>query len=635
MKKFLTVLIGLCLFASVFSTMAIATSETSTPEIEFFKDYQYIVNDGVATLIDYTGNEPDIIVPAYVNGIPVVAIPERLFSNNEVMKNVVIQEGIELIDYYAFLDCTSLESIKLPDTLQTIEYYAFQGCSSLKSIHLPEKITDIPKEAFSFCESLSSITVDENNEVYSSQDGVLFNKAKTALILYPRDKRDKKYIVPEGVTEIAANAFEQCVYMNDLILPDSLLYVGAAAFSYCYTLRTVYISANVTNISSSTFLNCGELKCFTVDENNELYTAKDGVLFSKDMTSLIKFPVGRGDTEYTIPEGVEEIQTRAFIGSVDLEKVDLPDSIIKIGSNAFWLTKFYMDYYYSDEEALYLDQTLIDVNPYITTIEIKEDTRVIADEAFFDNNNIEEINIPASVISIGEYTFKNCNKLKKITLNQGLKNIGASAFRGCSLIEDIEIPKSVISVGECAFKDTAYYNNKDNWENGKYNGILYIDNVLIFVGTNSNTYSIKKGTRVVADGAIEFTPCVYFPKSIKYIGKKVLGQDNLFSKNIIGYKNTAAQKYAHKHNLHFTDITKLRIRFKKKQITIKKGKKVTIRLNVKNVTHVDFNINNKKIKEIYSEKDRIIIQGVKKGKAVITAKVGNKTAKCKVTVKYG
>ena len=110
--------------------------------------------------------------------------------------------------------------------------WAFCDCSSLESIVIPEGVTSIGNSAFNGCSSLSSINVSENNEIYSSIDGVLFSKDKKELIIYPAGKGNV-YEIPEGVTSIGYSAFNGCSSLESIVIPESVTSIGDWAFCDC------------------------------------------------------------------------------------------------------------------------------------------------------------------------------------------------------------------------------------------------------------------------------------------------------------------------------------------------------------------------------------------------------------------
>jgi hypothetical protein len=206
----------------------------------------------------------------------------------------------------------------------------FIGTSTLKSLSIPSSITSIFEYAFHDCDSLTTLTVDANNAYFSAQDGVLFNKAKTVLVRCLSSK--STYIIPstvntieteafgsqEGLTSITIptsvdsikeEAFSGCYGLTSVLVPGSVKYIGYSAFDACTGLKSVTLSSGLIMLDENAFYKCtsltainlpatlkilGEdifeysaLTTITVDRSNPYYSAKDGVLFNKDTTTLV------------------------------------------------------------------------------------------------------------------------------------------------------------------------------------------------------------------------------------------------------------------------------------------------------------------------------------------------------------
>lgn len=173
---------------------------------------------------------------------------------------------------------------------------------------------------------------------------------------------------------------------------------------------------------------------------------------------------------------------------------------------------------------------------------IEDGVENIPTYAFYGYSNLEEVSVGANVNNIGSYVFSDCKKLNKITISEGVKALGQAALSGCSELEEVVIPNSVTTiedsffegctnlknikmsekietVGQNIIKDTAFYKNQNNWEEG----LLYCDNVLIDVESKiSGEVSIKEGTRVI--GAYAFFKSgitgITFPGSLVSIGNR-------------------------------------------------------------------------------------------------------------------
>ena len=252
------------------------------------------------------------------------------------------------------------------------------------SIIINAGITSMDSSAFENCYNLTSITVDIENENYSSENGILFNKDKTKIIRYSPGKSDSSYTIPNSVTTIDFGAFECCNNLTSITIPNSVTYIYRDAFRYCNNLTSVTIPNSVTSIGDWAFDGCNNLTNITVDIENENYSSENGILFNKDKTELICFLSAKSDSSYTIPNSVTSIGSYAFSGCNNLTSITIPNSVTSIGSYAF-----------------------------------------------SGCNNLTSITIPNSVTSIGSYAFSGCDNLTSITIPNSVTSIGIYAFRNC------------------------------------------------------------------------------------------------------------------------------------------------------------------------------------------------------------
>ena len=273
------------------------------------------------------------------------------------------------------------EQYEIPNGITSIENHAFHNCIFLKSINIPDSVTAIGQNAFYICKSLTSIEVSENNAHYTSIDGVLFDKHLTTVICYPSNKGDEQYEIPNGITSIENHAFHNCIFFKSINIPNSVTSIGDWAFADCSSLQSIDIPDGITSIGDNAFFYCDSLTSIEVSENNTHYTSIDGVLFDKHLTTIIRYPSGKGDEQYEIPNGITSIGNTAFFDCICLKSVNIPDSVTTIGQYAF------------------------DSCESLTSINIPNSVTSIGDCAFADCSSLQSIDIPNSVTYIAEDAF--------------------------------------------------------------------------------------------------------------------------------------------------------------------------------------------------------------------------------------
>lgn len=176
------------------------------------------------------------------------SISDGLFGNCLSLQSVSIPSSVTSIGSYAFGTCFNLLGISIPNSVANIGDAAFIDNHSLTNVYLPASVLNLGAQVFKTCGSLKAINVDPLNPVYSSRDGVLFDKAQTALLTFPPG-RTGRYRIPDGVTTIGFEAFFfggefQFPSLTNIIVPGSVTNIGAYAFSRCPDLTTVFFLGN-------------------------------------------------------------------------------------------------------------------------------------------------------------------------------------------------------------------------------------------------------------------------------------------------------------------------------------------------------------------------------------------------------
>ncbi|MDD6191283.1 MAG: leucine-rich repeat domain-containing protein, partial [Firmicutes bacterium] len=330
--------------------------------INYSAENDVLFNKDKTVLIQYlrAKGETSYSIPDTVK-----AIGYSAFYNSSKLKSIWLPNNLESIANRAFCGCSSLTGITIPNGVTAIGNEAFASCSKLLTVAIPDSVTSIGDGAFNSCKSLASITVGENNKNYSTKDGVLFDKNKEVLILYPAADDRKSYVIPDGVMTIGKMAFYSCKSLTDVTIPDSVTSIGNNAFASCSALTSITIPDSVTSIGNNALDNCKSLTSITVDENNKYYSSKDGVLFNKDRTVLILYPRSNNRKSYIIPDSVTTIEDWAFESCNSLTGILIPDSVTSIELNSFsWIETLTL----FANKGSYAEQTLAKWLPFKTII---------------------------------------------------------------------------------------------------------------------------------------------------------------------------------------------------------------------------------------------------------------------------
>jgi len=260
----------------------------------------------------------DYVIPSTVTTIASFA-----FAESAALTSVTFPSGLISIGDNAFVNCTSLDNVVLPDSVTTLGIGSFALCSSLTTITLPSGLTTIPESLFNRCSSLATLTLPDTVTIIGSY--AFYQCTGLTSIHYPAN-----------LASIGNYSFRYCTLLENPSFPNTLIQIGNGAFSWCNTMTSVHIPASVTSIATYAFTDCSSLTEFSVDAENSTFSAIDGVLFSKDVTALYCYPMGKTATYYVVPSSVERITEGAFRSNVYLTSVVIPTSVVNAYYASFY-----------------------------------------------------------------------------------------------------------------------------------------------------------------------------------------------------------------------------------------------------------------------------------------------------------
>ncbi len=407
----------------IIGSLTLGTNLTRIGDGAFYQSG--LTNINLGTNVNHIGNQAFDFCGFTGLTLPegLVSIGNEAFANISYLTSVTIPESVTNIGEGAFADGNNLTAISvdaanpaytsvggvlfdksqlvliqypqgltgnytIPNGVTRIEENAFYGGPGPSTVTIPASVTSIGDEAFFQCFQLESITVGATNPVYSSSGGVLFNKDQTTLVQCPGTIATG-YVIPDSVTSIGDGAFCVGTYMSHITIPNSVTNIGADAFFNCGSLTNITIPASVASIGSRAFNECFDLTALNVDTNNVDYCSVDGVLFNKDQTLLLQYPIGSNATNYVVPDSVTSIGFGAFTQSHELTRVLLDDNLTNIGTNAF-------------------------AGDYLTSVNIPNGVTSIGPSAFFGNSQLTSITVPGSVTNIGGMAFFYCQRLNNV-----------------------------------------------------------------------------------------------------------------------------------------------------------------------------------------------------------------------------
>ncbi|MDE6485428.1 MAG: leucine-rich repeat protein [Duncaniella sp.] len=307
----------------------------------------------------------------------VTQIGERAFYQS-YMTSVTIPNSVTQIGENAFYNCRSMTSVTIPNSVTQIGENAFYGCSSLTSVTIPSSVNSLGYGTFANCTKLEEIIVEDGNQKYCSDNGVLYNIAKTSLYQCPGAKTE--YEFPSSVVYIGNQAFEGCSNLTSVTIPNSVTKIYKNTFSSCSSLTSVTIPNSVTEIGDGAFFECSSLP------------------------------------SVTIPNSVTKIGHSAFSGCSSLISVTIPNSVT------------WMGYYVFARSGL-------------TSVTIPNSLTEVCDKTFEDCTSLTSVTIPKSVTWLLQEAFHNCTNLTKIIDLNPTPQHASGAFYGVPSNAVVYIPK--------------------------------------------------------------------------------------------------------------------------------------------------------------------------------------------------
>lgn len=557
------------------------------------------IPDGVTSIGNYAfASNPNLTSFIIPDGVTSIGFAAFVGCTN--LRSINIPNRVTSIGAHAFEFCSSLTSINIPNGVTSIEEYTFNGCSSLTSINIPASVTSIAGNAFNGCIFLASSFI--NNSTLSSNNnwGATIIDEETADGLLIKNSAvvgcrawATSVTIPEGVTSIGGEAFAGCSDLTSVSIPNSAasIAIGENAFRDCplqmihFTSTTpsetctwpnsflwlvpdealsaykaawsnnaniIYPESALHDYISFADPAVKSILVANYDTNNDgevsyveaaLVTSMVNFGGSTSVTSFDEFQYFTGTTTLTkdcfcdcanlesiiLPNSITTIPQGAF-ARTNISSINIPSSLTYIGLWAFEgcsnLTNvdypnveklFNVSYYNSGSNPLSIAHHFTINGEEVTNLVIPSSVLSIPDNCFSGYSCLTSVTIGDGVTSIGNEAFRGCSSLSTVTLGNGVTSIGNDAFNGCSSLTSINIPDGVTSIGYAAFRNCSSLTSPINIPNG----VISIEDYT-FYGCSSLP-SVTLGNSVTSIGVSAFDFCssltsVNIPDGVTSIG---------------------------------------------------------------------------------------------------------------------
>lgn len=440
------------------------------------------------------------------------------------------------IDAWAFANTYSLGEFLIPDSVTTIGDTALYN-SGITKIGIGAKLTNIGSGVFASCHNLSDITVDEKNEKYSSYEGVLYNKDKSVLMLYPA-ARTGSYTMADTTVKIDRYAFSGALGLTEVIMNEGLTDIGENAFEYCEKLQTPVLPSTLTEIDGYAFMSCSGMS--------------EKLMIPKNVKSISWYAFGWDfaltDIEFEPESALDRIGygTFAYCG---IEDFTIPGNVSTIAQEAFTgCNKLLTVTFEADSRLVNLPAWCFSGADNLRRITFEEGSALQTIEARACEGllHLEGVDFSGckKLATIDNYAFKSCISLGNLSIPDTVNDIGRYAFYGCSQMDKMILPETLNHIGRYAFSKTKSINIyfmaavlpsdlEDKWDDGigaYYVGLnkIHENDEWVYAVTNDGTASV-----------------------IKYKGNA----ENIVLDNIDGYAVSSIGSETFKDNTSLTEIT--------------------------------------------------------------------------------
>jgi outer membrane protein assembly factor BamB len=387
----------------------------------------------------------------------VTRIGTSVFFSCTALTSITIQDGVTQIGEWAFAYCSALTSITIPDSVISIGNLAFQDCTALTTVTAGKGVSLIGDGAFSGCTALTSMTFMGNaptvvsswangcsnlvvyyqstatkfttpmwngvpcyplaspvSDFTYTNDGSLITitgyVGSGGAVIIPSTIENlpvstigdyafssasvTSVVIPNGVTRIAAGAFDSCTQMTSVSIPASVTIIGWGAFFGCSALTAVTIPNGVVTIDESAFSWCSALTTVTIPST--VTVISNSAFLKCALTSM------------TIPDGVTSIGESAFSGCNRMTSVIIPNSVTSIGSYAFYQCSA------------------------LSSVSIPNSVTTIGSDAFYGCTALTSVTIGSGVTRIDAYAFSGCTALTSMTFMGNAPTVGSNWANGCT-----------------------------------------------------------------------------------------------------------------------------------------------------------------------------------------------------------
>lgn len=414
--------------------------------------YEYDSERGGMVVTDYLKESPKVRIPDILEGEPVVAV--NLSKCSKEITQLVMPNSVRTFSLSDEIR-HALQHVNIPDSMDVIGYSKFRSYSELTNVYIPNSITRIAdgehsidnkggipgsnrsdSAVFDRCEKLT--TVAYNGKTYDYEHiGLLYDAINLG---------DSGMLIEDGTLKDVSRE------LTEVAIPDSVTVIYFEAFENCTGLTSIVIPNSVTEIGDGTFKDCINLTNICVDESNPVFFTYDRLLCKREENksgiSIWACPRDMSGS-IQISDNVDEIEHYAFKDCINLSSITIPDSVTSINTEAFGNCTG------------------------LTSIMIPNGVTEINYNTFSGCTSLTSIIIPQNITKINENAFEGCTALTDIIISDSVTYIGSYAFKDCTSLKSITIPDSVTLIAYDTIHNKHAFDGCTSLMSVTYKGVTY------------------------------------------------------------------------------------------------------------------------------------------------------------------
>lgn len=337
----------------------------------------------------------------------------NLSSTFPKLVSLRIADGSRDVAYGLCYGCEMLKEVVVPDGVSELDDYAFENCANLVHVELPQSVVTFGRGVFDGC---------------------------------PKLQLKFDLVIPDGTSWVQWSAYEGLTFITSVSLPGGYLSIERSAFEGCAGITNLVFRGSVSSIGSRAFAGCTGLRELAL--TNAFASVFDASIDNEAFLGC------NGLTSVTIPEGVGRVGSRAFGNCANLVSATVLSTncywygMYEVFQGCGKFTDLSVKLPMDGRDLAY---SLDDIADNLLNLTIMSGATELPMRSLYNCRNVRTLTLPEGMTSIGSSAAMNCTSLEKVVFPSTLKVVGSGAFWNCTGLSEANLPQGVQGVGSYAF----------------------------------------------------------------------------------------------------------------------------------------------------------------------------------------